>query len=128
LIVVKELTVHRLASSALPLVNVTVFENQNIYRYSQWLLLLVYGLAALFSLFGVSIGFWCMHVNGASFSNNLSTIIRVTRFSQFGSIVNDAETSGVDPSPMHLKKTKVQLLKLPSREDDIPSYAITPLN
>jgi hypothetical protein len=97
--------------SAYPIVDFTSYAYQNIYRYSRWQLLTAYGVGAIFTLLSVAVGFWCLHVNEAAYSNNFSAVIRVTRDSHFEHLIDDADTSGVDPVSKSLANVKVKLLK-----------------
>jgi CDR ABC transporter len=100
-----------------PSVDVNVYTERNIYQYSRWQLWTAYGIGAAFTLFGVIIGLWCLHVNEAAYSNSFSTMIRVTRDSHFAELILDKDTSGVDPSPSYLQKVKVQLMQITSEKD-----------
>jgi len=118
------LTISRLNSTETPQVDVTVLSNDNVYHYSQWELVLSYGLAILLSSLGVGIGLWCISENEASYSNNFSTLLRVTRDSNLRDIIHDKDTSAVDPAPRYLEKVKVQLCNISSGESDGAQYAI----
>ena len=116
-----------MSTSQSPSVDVKVYTERNIYQYSRWQLWTAYGIGAAFTLFGVVIGFWCLHVNEAAYSNSFSTMIRVTRDSEFGGLILDKDTSGVDPCPSYLRKVKVQLQQITSELDsEGHRYAIRP--
>ncbi|KAI9765995.1 MAG: hypothetical protein M1840_007002 [Geoglossum simile] len=100
-------SVYLQSTRLIPDTNVTFRYPQNVYLYSQKYLLLAYGIAILFTLFGVIVGFLSLFANGASFSNSFSTVLRVTRDPKLLEIMHPAETSGTDPLPKHLADTMV---------------------
>jgi hypothetical protein len=101
------MTFNRQDARLIPNTSITLHYPQNVYLYSQKYLLLAYGIAILFTLLSIIIGFFSLFANGASFSNSFSTVLRVTRDPKFLEIMNLAETSGTDPLPKHLAKTMV---------------------
>jgi hypothetical protein len=69
-----------------------------------------------------------MHINEAAYSNSFSTMLRVTRDSNFGHLIEDKDTLGVEPAPKSLKRIKVRLEELPGIDGDTsPRYAIKPV-
>jgi hypothetical protein len=106
--------------------NVAVFTNQNMYRYTEWQLLLAYGLAALFSFLSALLGFWCLHENEGAYWNNFSTLLRVTRDSKLQSIIRDDDTLGVAPVPKYLESLKIGLFQITDKHNLNIWYAIQP--
>ncbi|KAL5001675.1 hypothetical protein BDV10DRAFT_148449 [Aspergillus recurvatus] len=90
-----------------PLVNVTIHPNQTEYVYSQRNLLLAYGLSVFISLLCIIAGLLTMWDNGIAFTDSPTTILRATRNPQFDEIVPADSTSGADPAPELLSKTRV---------------------
>ncbi|KKK23717.1 hypothetical protein AOCH_006792 [Aspergillus ochraceoroseus] len=89
-------------------INVTVYQNQTKYSYAQRNLLIAYGVAVVVSLLCVIAGFLTMVDNGFAFTDSFSTILRATRNSDFDDIVPVAATTGADPLPRSVAKTRVQ--------------------
>lgn len=110
--------------SSASLISVITHSPQNIYVYSPRNLILAYGIAILFTLVGVILGFWCLSVNGGSYSNSFSTVLRTTRNSQLDTLVRTSETTGADPLPHHLGRTKVSLQVLSTDSSGQPHVAI----
>ncbi|KAI9667817.1 MAG: hypothetical protein M1821_000636 [Bathelium mastoideum] len=90
-----------------PKTNVTVFSPQNIFNYDPQNLWLAYGLAAGFSIIATIVGFVLLFINGESFSNCCSAIVRITRSSQIAEAMNAEDISGADPLSKHFAKTKL---------------------
>ena len=103
-----------LTSDTIP-TNVTVWTTHSVYVYTAWRLLLAYGLAILFTLIAVGVGFTTMYKAGASYSNKFSTILRTTRDLGLDRLISDHDWTGADPLPKYISKTRVALgLNAPS--------------
>ena len=76
----------------------------NIYDYSPALLLLPYAFSVALATLAVIWGSICPVSNGASFSPNFSTILRVSREASLTTPVRDEDADGRDPLPEHLAK------------------------
>jgi hypothetical protein len=107
-----------------PTASVSVRSLRNVYHYSRWQLLVSYGIAALVTLFCVLAGIWCLHSNSAAYSNNFSTILRITRDSHLEEFIDDKDTSGIRPTPAHIGDIKVSLKRLDGVEHAAPRYAV----
>lgn len=57
----------------------------------------------------VEIALVAIHLNEASFSNNFSTIFRVTRGAKVSVAIFDKDLSGEDPLPPYLSEAKICL-------------------
>ena len=86
----------------------TVTNPQNIYTYQSLDLFLSYGIAILAAAISLSIGYLAIVKNGLSYSNEFSTILRTTRGEDLDSLVQDEETGGGDPLPVHLGDVEVR--------------------
>ncbi|KAL4744153.1 hypothetical protein BDV11DRAFT_165839 [Aspergillus similis] len=90
-----------------PLVNVTIHPSQTEYVYSQRNLLLAYGLSVFISLLCIIAGLLTMWDNGIAFTDSPTTILRATRNPMFDEVVPADSTTGADPAPESLSKTRV---------------------
>ncbi|MCJ1230870.1 hypothetical protein MMC12_007544 [Toensbergia leucococca] len=98
-----------LNSTERPSTNVTIASAQNVYEYTSSRLLLAYGLAVLFTLLCVTMGGLAFIRSGVSYSNNFSTIMRISRNPEIDALLNEADRSGIDPLPSHIAKAKFAL-------------------
>ena len=92
---------------------------RNIYVYSPDLLLLPYACSVALATVAVIWGTICLVHNGASFSVNFSTILRVSHEARLTAPVDDADADGRDPLPKHLAKAE---LSFPSGTVDKTAY------
>lgn len=76
------------SQSAYTLVNVTFDEYRNIYTYDAITLWFAYGAAVLFTAVAVVVGLMALWLDGVSFDDSFSTILRTSR------INTDTEGSG----------------------------------
>ncbi|KAI9367748.1 hypothetical protein BJX61DRAFT_537806 [Aspergillus egyptiacus] len=97
-------------------VNITIYENQTNYLYSQKNLLIGYGVSVFVSLLCVIAGLLTMWDNGLAFTDSFSSILRATRNKKFDEIVPNDSTTGAEPSPEFLSKTRVQWIPATDRE------------
>ncbi|KAL2831743.1 hypothetical protein BDW59DRAFT_124417 [Aspergillus cavernicola] len=100
-------------------INVTFYENDTYYLYSQKNLLIAYGVAVFVSLLCVMAGLLTMWDNGVAFTDSFSTILRATRNKKFDEIVPEDSTTGSDPPPEALSKTQVQWVPANDRDDTV---------
>ena len=97
--------------TAPPRTLVTFHHYHNIYTYEAWKLWLAYGIAIGLATIAVAIGLVVMRLNGASYSDNFSTILRAS----IGAHVNrhisvdimDHHMNGKDPVPEYLEDALV---------------------
>jgi hypothetical protein len=108
-----------------------------LYLYSQKNLLIGYGVSIFVSLLCVIAGLLSMWDNGIAFTDSFSTILRATRNPRFDDIVPRDSTTGSDPPPEALARTRVQWVGLPSasisgiasgREDGLGVAGLRPLS
>lgn len=85
----------------------TVRNWQNIYVYSPRLLWVPYGIAILLSAMAVGMGTVALFSNGASYSANFSTMIRISNEAKLSAPVREPDANGRDPLPKYLAKSKV---------------------
>lgn len=86
---------------------VTIYTIENIYTYTWERLAISYGVAIALTLLAVITGFVLLLINGASYSNKFSTIMRATRGGHIDMLVMAQETSGADPLDEGLAKAKI---------------------
>ncbi|KAL3449045.1 hypothetical protein BJX65DRAFT_273979 [Aspergillus insuetus] len=117
--------------------NITVYSNEVLYLYSQKNLLIGYGVSIFVSLLCVIAGLLSMWDNGIAFTDSFSTILRATRNPRFDDIVPRDSTTGSDPPPEALARTRVQWVGLPlasisgipsGREDGLGFAGLRPLS
>ncbi|KAK6386625.1 hypothetical protein LTR65_008824 [Meristemomyces frigidus] len=89
-----------------PRTMVTEITFHNVYAYSRSQLWLAYGLAILCTAIAVVLGFCAILSNGASYSNNFSTIVRSARNAELSVDVKPDDT-GRDPLPRGLAQAVV---------------------
>ncbi|KAL4872318.1 hypothetical protein BDV12DRAFT_193756 [Aspergillus spectabilis] len=106
-------------------INVTVYENETLYHYSQRNLFIGYGVSVFVSLLCVITGLLTMWDNGIAFNDSLSTVLRATRNQEFDDIVPNDSTTGADPPPEPLSNTRV--LWVPSNGRDNTVAGLKPL-
>ncbi|KAK6436851.1 hypothetical protein LTR95_006953 [Oleoguttula sp. CCFEE 5521] len=97
--------------------NVTITHTQNIYAYNWQRLWLSYGLAFLATLVVVIIGGSSLAIAGASYSNKLSTVLRVTGGDRINRHIDEADRAGNDPLPEYLGKAELRCrIQQPARD------------
>lgn len=104
------------------LTNVTVEGYENIYRYDVAILWIAYGLSIFFALLGVIAGFIALWLNGASYSDSFSTVLRVSRTAELSVDVQRKDGMGSDPLPRYLENARLDLIgsATHSRESRVP--------
>jgi hypothetical protein len=78
-----------------------------VYDYDAATLWLAYGIAILFTLLAVAIGFYAIVANGASFTNDFSTIVRVTKSAELSVEIEEEDGAGKNPLPKYLEKARL---------------------
>jgi hypothetical protein len=91
------------------LTNVSVATYENIYNYDQAILWIAYGLSIFFSLLGVIAGVIALLLNGASYSDNFSTALRLGQTMDLGVKIQSQDGSGQDPLPGYLRKARLNI-------------------
>nr|OQO16250.1 hypothetical protein B0A51_16760 [Rachicladosporium sp. CCFEE 5018] len=81
---------------------VSVSYTHNAYVYTPQRLWAPYGAAIVATLIVVTVGFFSMAVSGASYSNNFSTIIRVSHDRAIDIAIRDEDRFGQDPLPKYI--------------------------
>ena len=56
----------------------TIFTTHNIYEYDRQNLVISYGIALLFTILSLCIGFWSLQYNGVAHSNSFSACLATT--------------------------------------------------
>ncbi|KIW03075.1 uncharacterized protein PV09_05721 [Verruconis gallopava] len=92
-----------------PQVNVILRSPQNRYVYTAWRLVVPYMVGLGLSAVGLAFGFWALLVNGVSYSQSFSTIVRTTRYAHMDSEIQAKDVVGADPTPTYIKKAKINL-------------------
>jgi hypothetical protein len=88
----------------LPQTKVTVQTYHNVYVYTARRLWIAYALAASCATIAVALGLYTIVATGASYSNEFSTILRVSRHAHLEKEVSDGAADGRDPLPKYLAK------------------------
>lgn len=67
------------------------------------MLIITYGTTILLASVCLAVGLAAMYNNGVAYTNNFSTILRITRDKAFDKLIEDDEDrAGADPLPMHI--------------------------
>lgn len=90
-----------------PPVNVTFHDYTPTYVYAVKTLWLAYGIAIFVALIGVVVGICCIMSNGASFSNEFSTILRTSRAASVNVNIEQEDADGKDPLPKYIDEAHV---------------------
>ena len=88
---------------------VTEFTTQNVYVYAAKKLWIAYGLAALLTTGSVIIGILTIFANGASYSNEFSTVLRIARAAELSIEIQESDLGGENPLPSYLAKATVMI-------------------
>ncbi|MDI1487031.1 MAG: hypothetical protein OHK93_006294 [Ramalina farinacea] len=91
--------------------NVSLPIFHNIYTYDRETLWISYGLSIFFTTLAATAGIIAVLLNGASYSNNFSTIVRVARTADLSTEILDKERDGFgrDPLPKYLKHARLNM-------------------
>lgn len=100
-----------LSPFAIAPVEVTYNEYRTTYVYSPAKLWISYGLAVGTAAFAAVIGLYGLLANGASYSFNFSTILRMVRNASMSEEVKPEDEDGRDPLPSYLAKSHIWLPK-----------------
>ena len=73
-----------------------------------WKLWLAYGVAIFFTVIAVCIGLAAMLVNGSSYSNSFSTIVRAARGAEITVTIQEDDLDGKDVLPQYLKEAEIR--------------------
>jgi hypothetical protein len=114
-------TSHKLFTSAVadssyiftsePLTNATIQNFLPTFVYHPRILLIAYGTAISLSMLCLVCGLAAIYSNGVTYTNNFSTIVRMTRDKRFDSCIeNEEDTSGADPLPEHIGDLLVEYI------------------
>jgi len=87
----------------------------NVYFYSPGTLWLAYGIAILFSSISATVGIVAVYSNGLSYSNDFSTVLRVSRHADMTVEIHSSDIDGSDPLPRYLAKCNIAF---PPKEDE----------
>lgn len=69
---------------------------------------MAYGIAIGMTTVCLAVGFIAILINGASYSDNFSTIFRAARGADLSKEVRSEDCDGKDPLPAYLEETKVR--------------------
>lgn len=95
-------------------VNVTILRSQNIYIYSSTRLVLSYVIALVLALISSICGLLAIRQNGASYSNRISTFLRVAVQQDLYSLIPPDDQRGADPLPRSVANAKFDLQRVPT--------------
>lgn len=84
---------------------------ENVYSYSAARLWLIYGPAIFFTTLAVAIGLHSMIMEGVSYSDDFSTIMRATRQAELSASFRESDTGGENPLPKRLEQATVGIRK-----------------
>ncbi|KAJ3560573.1 hypothetical protein NPX13_g9256 [Xylaria arbuscula] len=89
--------------------NVTISTYQNIYTYTPSILWLTYGIAIGITALSVVAGCTVATLAGGAYSTKFSTILRVVHNVRLSDSIELEDTTGKDPLPSRLEKTRVYI-------------------
>lgn len=90
-----------------PLTKVTLHQVNNVYAYTAWKLWTAYGIALALATITVVFGFIAITSNGASYSNNLSTLFLKTKGADIDTYIKEPDFDGSDSLPKYLANAHV---------------------
>lgn len=88
--------------------------------YTASRLWIAYTLAASCAVIAVALGLYTIVATGASYSNEFSTVLRVSRHAHLDQEVSQGAASGQDPLPKYLAKATLTVNK---KEESVVSLA-----
>lgn len=97
-------------------VNVTILRSQNVYIYSATRLVLSYVIALILALISSICGLLAIRQNGASYSNRISTFLRVAGQQDLYSLIPLDDQKGADPLPRSVANAKFDLQRVATGE------------
>ena len=83
----------------------------NVYQYTRRRLWITYGVSLLCATVAVALGLHAIIAGGASYSNEFSTILRVSRHAYLDHEVAQCDAAGTDPLPKYLAKATLTIAK-----------------
>ena len=84
-------------------VNATSVNFRNAFSCAPRTLLVTCSTAILLVSTCLAVGIAAMYINGVAYTNNFSTILRITRDEAFDRLIEDNEDcAGADPLPEHI--------------------------
>jgi hypothetical protein len=83
----------------------------NVYSYTSRRLWVAYGVSLLCATVAVALGLHAIFAGGASYSNEFSTILRVSRHAYLDYEVARDDATGRDPLPKYLAKSTLTVAK-----------------
>ncbi|KAJ4327132.1 hypothetical protein N0V84_002394 [Fusarium piperis] len=89
-----------------------------VYIYARSRLWVAYGLGITCSTLTVCIGMLAIYMNGASFSNTFSTLLRLGRGASLSSEIEKVDLDDRDPLPEYIKGMKIKLRKTSIQTDE----------
>jgi hypothetical protein len=98
---------NRSSVTAPPPTNVSFVTYQNTYVYSAAKLWLAYGLAILFAFLATMVGLMSLYINGSSYSNTFSTVMRITRDAQLSVEISKEDGTGANPLPAYIANATI---------------------
>lgn len=96
----------------LPQTKVKVQTYHNVYIYTAHRLWIAYALAASCAIVAVALGLYTIVATGASYSNEFSTILRVSGHAHLDHEVSQEAADGRDPLPEYLAKATFTVIKV----------------
>lgn len=100
--------------------NVTVTSAENVYSYAWTQLVLAYGIAVAVTLITVVVGCVILLANGAAYSSDFSTFLRLVRGQHIDDVVAaHDDRNGADPLPKSLAKARIQIDGIDGRSSAI---------
>jgi hypothetical protein len=78
-----------------------------VYVYSPFKLWLAYSPAILLASIGVLLGLLAMLLNGVTYTNHFSTVLRAARHAHMGTTIRPEDGGGKDPLPKYLARATI---------------------
>lgn len=94
----------------------------NVYVYASRRLWIAYSIAATSAIAAVIIGMYTIVVTGASYSDDFSTILRVSRHAHLDNEVAVADGNGRDPLPEYLANTTITVARDAEIGEEGPAF------
>jgi hypothetical protein len=104
----------------LPQTEVASETYRNVYVYTRRRLCTAYGTAILVATVAILLGLHTVFTVGASYSNEFSTILRVSRHAHLSREVTYEDATGQDPLPKYLAKTTLTITKSDDEDEGVP--------
>jgi hypothetical protein len=94
-----------------PNTNITLLSPHVRYVYIWYRLIVPYVIGLAFSFIAVLLGLWGLLVNGASYTENFSTVMRTSRHAALDTDISVADASGADPLPKNIAKSRIRFAR-----------------